>query len=247
MIQPIRHTASSDYTYNGLPIHCARGVHEEVSKLIVRVSQTLSAEEQKNMIVYELGAGSGALTERLTDAGLNVRPYDLEASTWRSKQTEINVHDLNSDQLPVEIISYQGPKFIVAVEVIEHLKSPSEFYQKLSSVMKANDYLIITTPNIFSSTSMVKALTRAELFSFSLESRYKSGHISPLPEFLMTAFAEDNHLSVVYKLNIGSASCNALTGIMIRISSAMLNFLRRRSLGRGHELVTLHLLTKHQR
>jgi SAM-dependent methyltransferase len=93
----------------------------------------------------ELGAGSGALAERLQEAGFHVLATDIGAPAFRGRtefvQLNLDCHDFFQN-LP------ERYDLVTSVEVIEHLASPIAFLTGVKALLNQGGVAIITTPNV---------------------------------------------------------------------------------------------------
>lgn len=111
----IRHRSGENTTgsYGGIPIHAAESVHKAVVEL-------LRDRLLPNAAVADIGAGQGALSQRLHDAGFNVTAFDLSSEEWRSRDVVCRECDFNGS---LEQIGQHGPfAALCAIEVIEQQK-----------------------------------------------------------------------------------------------------------------------------
>ena len=94
----------------------------------------------------DIGAGQGALSQRLHDAGFNVTAFDLSSEGWRSRDVVCRECDFNGS---LEQIGQHGPfAALCAIEVIEHLENPRAFLRQLIELGRVSHaWLIISTPN----------------------------------------------------------------------------------------------------
>ena len=121
----------------------------------------------------DLGAGSGALAERLQMAGLHVTAADV-----------VNYFQLNSE---FRQIDFNDPAFerafaaafdlVVSVEVIEHLENPSAFLRSIARLLKPEGVAILTTPNVDNVAARLKFLLRGEIRAMD---RNAPEHITPI-------------------------------------------------------------------
>ena len=95
--------------------------------------------------VLDMGAGPGGLAAKLVEKGCEVAVVDFYAPSTTSDGVKVFVQDLD-EPLSVDVAGYQQ---ILLLDVIEHLKSPEIFLERLR---RQFDYvprkLIVTTPNI---------------------------------------------------------------------------------------------------
>jgi len=132
-----------------------------------------------------LGAGHGALTQRLKDAGFEVAAFDLDPGDWTLRDVACRYLDLNG---PLDALVENGPyAAICALEVIEHLENPRRFLQHLIALAKLQGSIIIlSTPNPLDTFSCIAMFSRGIFNWFSTEHYEGGGHISILPYWLVT-------------------------------------------------------------
>lgn len=97
--------------------------------------------------ILEVGCGYGYLTHGLRKRGFVVTGTDIsENAIKNAKQlfggefTAVSAEKLNS-------ISDEKFDLIIALEVIEHVKSPVEFVASLKNLLNKNGAILLTTPN----------------------------------------------------------------------------------------------------
>lgn len=180
------HTAEA---YKGIPVHAAPGVHQAVTDL-------LKARLPAGSRVADLGAGQGALSQRLADAGFDVTAIDVSSSDWMAAGVTCRVCNLDGDWQDVCAL---GPfDAIAAVEVIEHLENPRDFMRKIAALASSKPMLLaVTTPNPLDTFSAITVFTRGAFNWFSPAHYSGGGHISILPFWLI-----DKHLEY-----LGQAPC----------------------------------------
>lgn len=102
--------------------------------------------EPENLTVLDLGAGHGALTQKLFNMGYKVHACDLFPETFEFNQVECTKVDVTeSFPYPDELFD-----MVVAVEVIEHILDHENFYREINRILKPRGRLYISTPNIHS-------------------------------------------------------------------------------------------------
>ena len=121
----------------------------------------------------DLGAGSGALTERLQGAGFHVTAADVT-----------NYFELDSEFLQIDLNDptfdrHFDPGFdlITSVEVIEHLENPTGFLRCIERLLKPDGVVIVTTPNVENVAARIKYFWRGEIRTMD---KAAPEHITPI-------------------------------------------------------------------
>ena len=133
----------------------------------------------KNIKVLDIGAGQGALTKRLLDAG-----YDVEACelfTEQFKVAEVPCHEVDLNK-PWPFPDHYADG-IVAVELVEHIEDHLTMFSEASRVLKPGGKFLFSTPNILSLKSRLSFLFTGYFYSFGplSQHRFSDGrpHVSP--------------------------------------------------------------------
>jgi len=103
--------------------------------------------------VLEIGVGDGNLSSVLLDLSGNIKSYtgvDINKKflddTRLKLQDKINsIEMFNRDFMEIEFNKLFDT--IISFEVIEHVKSPDKFLEKIYSFLKPNGIAVISTPN----------------------------------------------------------------------------------------------------
>jgi 2-polyprenyl-3-methyl-5-hydroxy-6-metoxy-1,4-benzoquinol methylase len=146
------------------------GLHDFVIRtVIVRHAKTGTR-------ALDLGAGPGAMSERLDSLGCEVLAVDREATAYKGKQRFL-AQDLNQDQFATELgaASYD---LIVAIEVIEHVESPINFLRNIARLLASDGVAVITTPNVESLPARLSFLVEGKIRMMDEVS--DPTHISPI-------------------------------------------------------------------
>ena len=127
-------------------------------------------------LAVDLGAGSGALAQRLLDLGVAVTAADVSRRGYgaRAPYAEVDLNETDfASQLGVERFD-----LITAIEVIEHLESPLSFLRNVRRLLALQGAAVITTPNVENLPARVKFLLTARLRM--MDGAGDPTHISPI-------------------------------------------------------------------
>lgn len=172
-------------SYDGLPIYAAKGLHQHVMEMVKELVPVPAA-------VLELGAGTGAMSRRLSDHFYNVTAVDKVAENFRPGLPLVCA-DLNEHFSAALNRQFDA---IVAMEIIEHLENPWHFFREARRLLRKNGKLIVTTPNTESAISICQKLIRGHHAWFSDEDYVRAGHITPLTSWHLRYMAHEAKFSV---------------------------------------------------
>jgi SAM-dependent methyltransferase len=181
--------------YKGLRMKTDTKLHEQLEGMISRLVPVDAAEARKRLVL-DLGCGEGALSQRLFDLGYEVVSVDVEPTQFKADGPKFAALDFN-DRAAVEqfVTQYEGKAdLILAVEVIEHLRSPWDFVAICRRLCSETTHLIVTTPNVGSWWSRFWFLLRGEPWGFNPESWDEPGHIHPITVTEMRGILRENGL-----------------------------------------------------
>ncbi|MFC1578169.1 class I SAM-dependent methyltransferase [Thermodesulfobacteriota bacterium] len=161
--------------------------------------EELIAEKiEKSSNILDIATGTGAMSRRLLKRGYtHIVANDINADAFEASEVEFKSNDLNSDF--VQKIGADAFDLILAVEIIEHLENPLSFVRQCTHILKKGGYLLITTPNVLGSESLIQWLKNGHWLYFSPEWYHATGHISILPAWLLDEHVIENGLRMVYR------------------------------------------------
>lgn len=133
------------------------GTHDRVLHVLGRTIDFRSAPR-----VLDIGAGQGALSLRLKDAGARISACDVVPEQFDVPGVDFRA--VGSDgQLPFDDESFDAA---VAIEVLEHIDGHDRFFAEVSRVLAPNGVVMFTTPNILSLKSRMRFLFTGFFYSF---------------------------------------------------------------------------------
>ncbi len=132
------------------------GMHERLLKEITRQCPVGSWHH-----LLDLGAGQGAMSQRLVDAGYQVCACDMFPEMFRCPEVECRRADAR------EPLPYANDQFdaVVCVEVVEHLESQLGLFQEVQRILRPGGLFLFSTPNIVSLKSRLAFLLTGYFYS----------------------------------------------------------------------------------
>jgi SAM-dependent methyltransferase len=156
--------------YRGIKIHAIPSLHEQC------MSEIQALHLHKNAKVLDLGAGEGAFSQRLLDAGLQVSAVELNPERFGLGVPCQNI-DLNLD-----FHDKWNEKFdlVVAIEILEHLHDPRHFIRNCLEILSDQGFLLVTSPNTESWLSRIRFLRDGHFLWFDETDYHAYGHLTPI-------------------------------------------------------------------
>lgn len=133
------------------------GIHERFFKYLQEVLQL-----DKKSKTLEIGAGHGAFTKKMHDAGYNMAACDLFPEIFHFKTLECKQADI-TESLPYADQSFDQ---ILAVEVLEHVHDHGNMFSECNRLLRSGGKFIASTPNILSLKSRWRFLFSGFYYSF---------------------------------------------------------------------------------
>ena len=198
-------TKKKDY-YKGLLIKADLGLHAQVAD---RLAQLQPAPSR----VLDFGAGEGALSLRLADAGYQVTAVDIDAASFKCDRAQFVPLDFNNKTaVDAFVAANQGQYDIVlGIEVIEHIENPWEYVRSLASMVRPGGVVLITTPNITSWISRFRFLFWGQFQHFG-EAQLSYGHIAPISPWELELVFKRSGLTGVSVVSAGTLPPVFITG-----------------------------------
>lgn len=112
--------------------------------------------------VLDCGAGHGAFTKKLVEAGYDVEACDLFPEIFYYEGVSCKKADV-TDHLPYPDNTFDA---IVAMEIMEHIQDHEVFFKEANRILKPGGSVYISTPNILSLKSRSRFLFTGYFYSF---------------------------------------------------------------------------------
>ncbi len=186
--------------YKGILIKADLNLHEQIAEQLSQLRPPTT-----RMRVLDLGAGEGALSQRLNDLGYSVVAVDKNQEDFKCTDVPFLRVDLNQEDEIRELQNKLRDSFdiVLGVEVIEHLENPWEYVRLLKSLLKQNGLILITTPNISSWYSRLIFLRNGRFHQFQ-EGDLAYGHIAPITPWELRVILEKEDISDVRIIPAGT-------------------------------------------
>ncbi len=99
--------------------------------------------------VLDLGCGGGILSEALAKEGAQVTGVDIEPKLIEVAKLHAQSSNLSIDYQALAIDAFEHPGFdmIVCMEMLEHVKDPSDILKQCARLMKPGAHLFLSTIN----------------------------------------------------------------------------------------------------
>jgi len=176
--------------YKGLEVKADDHLHGQLADLVQGLAKP-------GATVVDVGAGAGALAQRLHDLGYDVLAVDVDEKPFGA-EVPFQRLDFN-DRAAVDgfLRAHQGRfDVVLGIEVIEHVENPWQYLRDLRALAKPGGHVVVSTPNVTSAFSRVWFLVRGRHAQFD-ENDLAYGHINPVSEWELHTIARGVGLEVV--------------------------------------------------
>ncbi len=123
----------------------------------------LKKTDGKKIHVLDAGAGHGAFTKKLYEAGYQVSACDIFPEYYYYDKVPLKQADITKE-IPFDDNSFDA---IISLEVMEHVQDHSVFFSEAARTLKNGGMLFISTPNILSLKSRIRYLFSGFFYSFT--------------------------------------------------------------------------------
>lgn len=160
--------------YKNILIKADLNLHQQIADVIIK---TLPRKSK----ILDFGAGEGALSQRLHDLGYDMVAADIDSENFKAHDIIFKKINFNKREEVEKFIEEHKHCFdaVLGIETIEHLYNPWQYVQDLSSMLKPEGMLLLTTPNITSWMSRVQFLLNGRFHQFG-DADLTYGHIAPI-------------------------------------------------------------------
>lgn len=223
MTNELIHRADSGRSYRGIPMHAAGGVHEYALRLV-------RAGLPPGATVLDVGAGSGALSARLQDAGFSVTACDINAEGYAATAPLVT-WNATGESLPGGIA--EGTlDCVCAIEVLEHMENPLQALRNFRLLLKPGALLVVSTPNVAHPRSRLKFLLRGEPSYFGRTEYFSSGHRTILPGWMLELHVREAGFEALHTTYAGRLGLSGFEKLAYEAMSPAFALLRMQPLPR---------------
>jgi SAM-dependent methyltransferase len=180
-------------SYEGLPIFAKTGLHAHIGNMVRQYVKP-------GGLILDLGAGSGAMSLRLSKAGYQLVASDLAEGNFRLPTVEFRTADLNLD-----FASKFQQRFdaIIAMELIEHVENARHLLRECKRLLTSDGLLFLTTPNTACAVSLAFQMRLGHSMWFSHQDYKDVGHINPLTSWHFEVMTREAGLQIEYLDSFG--------------------------------------------
>ena len=162
--------APNYWQYDGLPVQADVETHQYA---LAMAKQRLACGAS----ILDVGAGRGALTKALLDAG-----FTLSCTSWNDRiALPVPAYRIDLDKgFGVHEVGGQRFAMVCAIEVIEHSENPAQLLRSLADLLEPGGLVVLSTPNVESVAARMQWLLRGCPYAFDGDEITHNRHISIL-------------------------------------------------------------------
>ena len=157
----------------------AGGSDDNIYKGVVNILTGI-IDLNRKLTLADIGCGKGEFLSVVNKLYTNIKLLGCDLYDYsKSIPKEASWYQMNLDEDNTDKIGQHD--IVTAIEVIEHLENPRSFIKLYSQNIKPGGYLILTTPNIESITSIFSFIFRGYHSAFGPKSY--PAHITPIAAY----------------------------------------------------------------
>ena len=176
-------------TVENIPAWSAKGVHDN---MLACISQHVVSGSE----VLELGAGAGALSQKLYEVGYKITAGDYNSESFIPEHIVCKQVNCDHGEFMLELFGSEKFDAVICGDLIEHLKTPWAFIESVNRLLKIQGIAFIATPNITSPSSRINLLVNGNPNGFG-KGAIKMGHINPIFPATMTNMLDSSGFSLL--------------------------------------------------
>ena len=151
--------------------------------------------------MLDVGCGHGYFLEVGLKRGWEVRGYDVDEEATQAVANRLEVIVDNGDFCELDV--GENYDLVTMHQVLEHLKTPNEYLQKVHSLLKTDGYIFVAVPNIKSLANRFKRFLEQKGIRRKNIGKYydTSHHVLYFEPDTLSAMLKNNGFEVVYQRN----------------------------------------------
>jgi 2-polyprenyl-3-methyl-5-hydroxy-6-metoxy-1,4-benzoquinol methylase len=147
----------------------------------------------------DIGSGNGFLCAKLSELGYNITGLEPDKQGYgisTAQYPHLKFHNLGVEADPSILVGADKDLFdvVISTEVIEHLYLPNDLPLLAGKVLKANGFLVISTP--YHGYLKNLALAIVDKWDFHHHPLVEGGHIKFWSRRTLTQLLEENNFEV---------------------------------------------------
>ncbi len=192
-----KYTVGEDFTYWHDALLSGHGFYFSLIERYVRPGT-----------LFDIGCGNGHLMEAAMGRGWSVRGYDVDEKSTQIVAERLGVEVNNGDLFSIN--PGEGYDLVSMHQVLEHLKDPNRYLNKIRSLIKDDGYLFVAVPNIKSLSNRMKRFLEKRGFRRNRIGKYydTSHHVLYFEPRTLIRLLESQGFEAVYKRNCYSTRPN---------------------------------------